>query len=188
MSSIFIPRKPVVLFALRSWSAGILAGIFLFSCALAPARSKPADGAAETLGTWEGESKCTVPSSPCHDEHVNKDKSDPERLLIGVNSTTEYKTRVASSIAANISPVPSYYVYECHKPGEPNSKLCVVQVRNANSFHLLTKKNIKPIHVCNEDETREADAADIRRLLERNRLTEDFSAKLMERANEIPMC
>ena len=24
----------------------------------------------EVLGTWEGESKCTVPDSPCHDEHV----------------------------------------------------------------------------------------------------------------------
>jgi hypothetical protein len=22
------------------------------------------------LGAWEGESKCTVPDSPCHDEHV----------------------------------------------------------------------------------------------------------------------
>jgi hypothetical protein len=22
------------------------------------------------LGTWEGESKCTVPDSPCHDEHI----------------------------------------------------------------------------------------------------------------------
>lgn len=22
------------------------------------------------IGTWEGESKCTVPDSPCHDEHV----------------------------------------------------------------------------------------------------------------------
>ncbi|HEY6268731.1 MAG TPA: hypothetical protein VIX11_10565 [Candidatus Acidoferrum sp.] len=35
----------------------------------------------ETLGTWEGESKCTIPDSPCHDEHViyeistEKDKS-----------------------------------------------------------------------------------------------------------------
>jgi len=70
MSSVLIPRKSVVLFALRFCSAGILAGIFLFTCALAPAQSKPADGAAEILGTWEGESKCTVPSSPCHDEHV----------------------------------------------------------------------------------------------------------------------
>jgi hypothetical protein len=24
----------------------------------------------EVIGTWEGESKCTVPNSPCHDEHV----------------------------------------------------------------------------------------------------------------------
>ncbi len=70
MSSIFIPRKSVVPFALRPCSAGIFAGVCLFSCALAPAQSQLADPAAEILGTWEGESKCTVPSSPCHDEHV----------------------------------------------------------------------------------------------------------------------
>jgi hypothetical protein len=70
VSSICIPPKSIVLFALRSCSAGILAGIFLFSCASAPAQSKLVDGVAEILGTWEGESKCTVPSSPCHDEHV----------------------------------------------------------------------------------------------------------------------
>ena len=70
MSSIFIPRKSVVLFALSSCSVGILAAIFLFCCAFAPAQSKPPDPAAEILGTWEGESKCTVPSSPCRDEHV----------------------------------------------------------------------------------------------------------------------
>ena len=70
MSSIFIPRKSVVLFALRCCSAGILAGVSLFSCASAPAQSKPVDGIAEILGTWEGESKCTVPSSACRDEHV----------------------------------------------------------------------------------------------------------------------
>jgi hypothetical protein len=27
-------------------------------------------------GTWEGESKCTVPNSPCHDEHVVYEISD----------------------------------------------------------------------------------------------------------------
>ena len=36
------------------------------------------------LGSWEGESKCTVPNSPCHDEHVlyqiSLDKKDPEQL------------------------------------------------------------------------------------------------------------
>src|SRR5258708_6913705 len=116
---------------------------------------------------------------------VKKDKGDTEPLLTFVNSAVEYKTRIASSIAANISPVPSYYVYECYKPGEPSSRLCVVQVRNVNGFHLLTKKNIKPIHVRNEDETREADAADIRRLLERNKLAEGLPARLKERANEM---
>ena len=70
MSSILISRKSVVLFAFRSGSAGFLAGIFLFSGASVPAQSKPVDGTAEILGTWEGESKCTVPSSPCRDEHV----------------------------------------------------------------------------------------------------------------------
>ncbi len=45
-----------------------LMGLVLYSSAwsLAPA---PAGGSA-VLGTWEGESKCTVPDSPCHDEHV----------------------------------------------------------------------------------------------------------------------
>jgi hypothetical protein len=70
MNAVLIPRKSVVLFALRSCSAGILAGVFLFSCAPAPAQFKPPDPAAEILGTWEGESKCTIPDSPCHDEHV----------------------------------------------------------------------------------------------------------------------
>lgn len=115
---------------------------------------------------------------------VKKDKGDAEPLIVGVNSPTEYKTRIASSIAANIPPVPPYHVYECHKPGQVNSKLCVIQVRNVNAFHLLTKKNIKPIHVRNEDETREADAADIRRLLERHRSAEDLISKFEHRAND----
>lgn len=36
------------------------------------------------LGSWEGDSKCTVPESPCHDEHVlyqiAEDKKDPFQL------------------------------------------------------------------------------------------------------------
>ena len=36
------------------------------------------------LGSWEGDSKCTVPNSPCHDEHVlyqiAEDKKDPFQL------------------------------------------------------------------------------------------------------------
>jgi hypothetical protein len=29
-----------------------------------------ASGSADVVGTWEGESKCTVADSPCRDEHV----------------------------------------------------------------------------------------------------------------------
>jgi len=36
------------------------------------------------LGSWEGDSKCMVPNSPCHDEHVlyqvAEDKKDPFQL------------------------------------------------------------------------------------------------------------
>jgi hypothetical protein len=43
-----------------------------------------APSAADIIGTWEGESKCTVPNSPCHDEHalykIFADKKDPAKL------------------------------------------------------------------------------------------------------------
>ena len=35
------------------------------------------------VGTWEGESKCTVPDSPCHDEHVVYEvKAQWQKLVI----------------------------------------------------------------------------------------------------------
>ena len=38
-----------------------------------------ADTPATVLGTWEGESKCMVVNSPCHDEHVVYEiKADPK--------------------------------------------------------------------------------------------------------------
>lgn len=40
------------------------------ACVSAAAQFKPPGSAAEILGTWEGESKCMVPSSPCRDERV----------------------------------------------------------------------------------------------------------------------
>lgn len=43
-------------------------------------------GAAAVIGSWEGESKCAVPDSPCRDEHVvyriSADKKDPAQLSI----------------------------------------------------------------------------------------------------------
>jgi hypothetical protein len=40
----------------------------------------------DIIGTWEGESKCAVPNSPCHDEHalykISPDKKDPAKLSV----------------------------------------------------------------------------------------------------------
>jgi hypothetical protein len=41
-----------------------------FFLTLAAPQSNPPNNAHEILGTWEGESQCAVPDSPCHDEHV----------------------------------------------------------------------------------------------------------------------
>ena len=37
---------------------------------IAPAWPQSAESAAAVTGSWEGKSKCTVPDSPCRDEHV----------------------------------------------------------------------------------------------------------------------
>jgi hypothetical protein len=53
--------------------------VFSFLTSLAALASDKA-----VIGSWEGDSKCTVPNSPCHDEHVlvqiSEDKKDPFQL------------------------------------------------------------------------------------------------------------
>ncbi len=41
-------------------------------------------------GTWEGESKCTVPDSPCHDEHVIYEIADDTKVA-GLLNVDAYK-------------------------------------------------------------------------------------------------
>jgi hypothetical protein len=57
--------------------------VFLLICQAWP---QAAPGAATLIGSWEGESKCTVPDSPCHDEHalyrITVDNKDPAQLNI----------------------------------------------------------------------------------------------------------
>ena len=57
--------------------------LFLFAICSA-AQSNSSRNLTEILGTWEGESRCTVPNSPCHDEHVifeiTLDKNSPGAL------------------------------------------------------------------------------------------------------------
>lgn len=52
---------------MKSFVLRAIAAALISMSALAPGFSADVDA---VLGTWEGESKCTVADSPCHDEHV----------------------------------------------------------------------------------------------------------------------
>lgn len=115
---------------------------------------------------------------------VRKAKSDVVPELVGVDSTFEYKTKIASAIAANISPIPSYSIFECHEPAIPNKRFCVVRVRASKALHLITKKDLHPLYVRNEDESRPANAEQLRMLVDREREapsgTQNFDRRAME--------
>lgn len=57
------------------------AALFFVFVSLLPARPQSVK---KVLGSWEGDSKCTVAGSPCHDERVlyqiAEDKKDPFQL------------------------------------------------------------------------------------------------------------
>jgi hypothetical protein len=59
--------------------------LIVFFCSL-PLAGWPqsAKDLAKIIGSWEGDSKCSVANSPCHDEHVlyqiSVDRKDPEHL------------------------------------------------------------------------------------------------------------
>jgi hypothetical protein len=116
---------------------------------------------------------------------VRKRGKDVACELVGVESESEYKTRIASSIAANISPVPFYNVFECHKPDAPTTRFCVVRVRENKLLHLVTKRGVSPVYVRNEDEARPADAVQLRRLIEREREISALPGKISERADQL---
>lgn len=64
-----------VIFMIRAVTIVLFLGL---TVSFVQASNKP------VLGSWEGDSKCTVPGSPCHDEHVlyqiAVDKKDPFQL------------------------------------------------------------------------------------------------------------
>jgi len=113
---------------------------------------------------------------------VKKEKTDLVCGMRGVDSPSEYKTGIASSIAANISPTPSYEVYECCPAAHPNKRFCVVRVKGGKALHLVTKKGLDPVYVRNEDEARPADAAQLRRLIDRERGAAASAQNASERA------
>jgi hypothetical protein len=116
---------------------------------------------------------------------VRKSKGDIDPEMLGTESSFEYKTRIASAIAANLSPVPSYSIFECHKPGTPTKKFCVVRVRESKVLHLVTKKELQPVYVRNEDEARPANAEQLRMLIDREREAPSLSQDLDRRATDL---
>src|SRR5260370_109982 len=117
---------------------------------------------------------------------VEKNQKDLEAKVTGVLSTSEITTGIASAIATNIPPTPSYDIMECYKPGETNKRFCVVRVRNDSTLHLVTKKGIAPVWIRNADQTIPADAAQLRGLIDRERqIVASMDDALTERAQGI---
>jgi hypothetical protein len=118
---------------------------------------------------------------------VEKNQSDPEAKVVGVTSNSELMTGIASAIATNISPTPSYDITECYKTGEANKRFCVVRVRSDSTLYLVTKKDISsPVWVRNADQTVRADAAQLRRMIDRERVSaRDVHGSLLDRAHKL---
>jgi predicted HTH transcriptional regulator len=116
---------------------------------------------------------------------VRKGKKDIAPELTGVQSEAEYKTRIASGIAANVSPVPSYSIFECVMPDTPDKRFCVIRVRESRALHLITKKGFTPVYVRNEDESRPADASQVKRLIERERASPGLAEEINDRAKSL---
>ncbi|MGA2433813.1 MAG: ATP-binding protein [Bryobacteraceae bacterium] len=78
----------------------------------------------------------------------------------------ELKTRIASSIASNISPTPAYEIREIVFPHNTDRHICIIRVQKRKILYFLTKKGCKsPVYIRNEDESIPADAAQLQLLL-----------------------
>ncbi len=111
---------------------------------------------------------------------VGEDDARPATML-GIESAGEEKTRIASSIASNISPTPPFDIAECTLRGDPKRRLLVLRVRRGPTLYYLTTKGERPIYVRNDSESRPADAAQLRALIERKQGSSEFQRDLSER-------
>jgi len=81
------------------------------------------------LGSWEGESKCTVPDSPCHDEHVlyqiTEDKKDPFQLNLDAYKVIEGAPEFMGTLA-------------CHYEAKAGALSCTSSTREKDDweFHV----------------------------------------------------
>lgn len=82
------------------------------------------------LGSWEGESKCTVPSSPCHDEHVlyqiAEDKKDPWQLNLDAYKIIEGAPEFMGTLT-------------CHYQSKAGALSCTASTKEKDDweFHLM---------------------------------------------------
>jgi hypothetical protein len=74
--------------------------ILLFSAVVTLA-SEPLD-LSPVVGIWEGDSKCTVPNSPCRDEHIiyhiAADKSGSDKLRLDAYKVVEGKQELMGTL------------------------------------------------------------------------------------------
>src|SRR5437879_4133594 len=56
------------------------------------------------------------------------------RSLKGIQFSGEFKTHVASYLASNISPCPSFDIADCRLPNDQDRYLCVVRVREGTEI------------------------------------------------------
>jgi len=62
----------------------------------------------DVIGTWEGDSTCTVPSSPCHDEHalyrIKADRDDPDKLVAEGFKVVDKKAQFMGNLDCKYAP------------------------------------------------------------------------------------
>ncbi len=77
-----------------------------------------AQGPKDLTGNWEGESLCTVPNSPCHNEHViyriSQDKAAPGRYTIGADKVVNGQQEFMGDLHCKYDQAKSYL--RCEKP------------------------------------------------------------------------
>ncbi len=115
---------------------------------------------------------------------ISGESGKPKEIL-GVPSQREIKTKIASSIASNISPTPAYDIGECTLPGDSAKRICAVRVRKGVQLHLLkTKGEDNPVYVRNVDESRPARAAELRALIEQRSASSGVASDWPNRLSE----
>ncbi len=80
----------------------IVVWLFVFAGSAAPS-------AKDLIGTWEGESKCTTPNSPCHDEHalykISADKQDSAKLSVDGYKVVSGEAQFMGTLTCEYHPV-----------------------------------------------------------------------------------